>query len=318
MGNTKVVSVINWKGGVGKTTFTHHLGTGLQELSETNLSELLGTDTSPKVLLVDLDAQCNLSISCLSDDIFEKKVFTDKIGTIKDLFEKFLVDENANVDLSQYILKKSVRSSEGYIYTNVDLLVSHPDLIYTDMDIAVYAKPSFKANLMNKDIYKFRIVHNILKGVKDQYDFIFFDCPPNLNFITQNALYESDYYLIPTILDKLSSYGILSITHKVKDLNKAFSGSDANFHETNLAGIVSNNVREYSQEPKDSQSNVLTTLKNIFPNQVFENYLTNGDGIPKASASGYPVYAYKDKNANAKKQSEALINITKEFLARIK
>jgi chromosome partitioning protein len=41
MSVAKVISVLNWKGGVGKTTLTHHLGTGLQELSLSDIKEYL-------------------------------------------------------------------------------------------------------------------------------------------------------------------------------------------------------------------------------------------------------------------------------------
>ncbi len=52
----KVISMINWKGGVGKSTLSLHLGVGL----------MLGSDEHPKVLLIDLDPQSNLSYLALS------------------------------------------------------------------------------------------------------------------------------------------------------------------------------------------------------------------------------------------------------------
>lgn len=75
MGKAKVVSIINWKGGVGKTTLTHHLATGLQEMK-------LGEGQEIKVLLIDADAQCNLSIACLKDDNYENVVIQAKKGTL--------------------------------------------------------------------------------------------------------------------------------------------------------------------------------------------------------------------------------------------
>ncbi len=53
MGECKVISVINWKGGVGKTTLTHHLATGLIHLSEEERVKYLGSSDIPRVLMVD-------------------------------------------------------------------------------------------------------------------------------------------------------------------------------------------------------------------------------------------------------------------------
>ena len=69
MRNCKVISIINWKGGVGKTTLTHHLGTGFAHLSEDERLQYLGKKDLPKVLLIDNDAQCSLSVSCLGEKV---------------------------------------------------------------------------------------------------------------------------------------------------------------------------------------------------------------------------------------------------------
>ncbi|MCB2339955.1 ParA family protein [Clostridium estertheticum] len=317
----KIVSIINWKGGVGKTTITHHLATGLQDISLNELKKYIPVDSHPKVLIIDTDPQCNLSISCLGYNTFEKKVYTDKIKTMKELIRTSLNSNKSTINIADFILKKSVKSSVGHVYTFVDLIPSHSDLIYIDMEIAKHNKITTGANSLvagnNNDIYKFKILHDILENIKYDYDFIFIDCPPNLNYITQNALFESDYYLIPTIPDRLSSYGILSITNKVNDLNKDFLKYDPDYIETKLAGIVLNNVREYRLRPKATQLNIISALVERFPNDLYKNHLTYGDGIVKASALGYPVFSLDGKNANATKQSSLIKEIIKEFLTKI-
>lgn len=323
---SKVISIINWKGGVGKTTLTHHIGVEIQNAArdESKYSE---TGGFPRTLLVDLDPQCNLSVSCLGEDEFERKVWGEakrsklsrKIKTVKDLFELYLENKLEEVDSNLFVLNEAVRSDKGSIYKYVDLLPSHPDLIYTDMDIAVFSKAGFRNNLMKSEIYKFQIVHTFIQKLREKYEFILIDCPPNLNYITQNALYESDYYLIPTILDKLSSYGILSIKNKVDELNKMFATSIGdNYNPTELAGIVANNVREYDGIPKQTQSNILNSLKKTFGKKIFKNYLTNGDGMPRALEIGCPVFALETNSLdNAWKQSTMLRKITKELFDRI-
>ena len=307
----KTIVMGNFKGGVGKTTLTHHLATGLHMLTEEE------ERSNPRVLLIDADAQCNLSISCLTGERFEELVFTQdqSILTLKELIETFLEDAEAPVHVEDYILKNAVRKSEGEVFAAVDLLPSHPDLIYTDMNIAVYSRPNFRTNLMGTDIYKFQILNNIINRVKAYYDFIFIDCPPNLNFITQNALYTSTHYLIPTIPDTLSSYGISSIKSKVDDLNETFQRSSDHYKNTNLIGIIPNQIKEYRGRPIDTQARILANLKAAFPDKVFKHYLTNGDGITRASANGYPVFAY-ESSGNGKKQSDFIKEILREFLMK--
>lgn len=305
------ISVINWKGGVGKTTFSHHIATGLHQIT--------WQDRLPRVLLIDLDPQCNLSISCLSDDNFENAVYHDRYLTVKELLEQYFMTDSPRINFNDYIFMQSVRMcfdrNNQVVNYDIDLIASNPNLIYTDMDIAHLSRPNFKNNLLNNDIYKFKFLHNFVSQIEDSYDYIIMDCPPNLNFITQNAIYASDYYLIPTILDKLSTYGILSITEKVNELNRLFSAIDVNYVQTQLIGIVANMVIERSGEPKYSQGNRYVALQNTFEHLVFENYLTSGDGIATASSMGLPVYALT--SSNAKKQAGLLIEITLEMLQRI-
>ncbi|MDQ0902750.1 ParA family protein [Paenibacillus sp. V4I7] len=314
----KVISVINWKGGVGKTTITHHIAVGLQKLDH---SKDLGLDNAPRVLLLDADAQCNLSIACLGDNQFEDLTYKrdTPIPTIKDIFEQYLDNGAFNIE-NKIILKEKVRSREpNYIFKYIDLVPSHPDLIYTDMFIAQHdskPKPKIKPNLLQTDVYKFQILDTILESVRDKYDYILIDCPPNLNYITQNALYASDYYLIPTIADKLSSYGIMAVSNAVNNLNNNFVAVSQDYNETKLLGIVLNNIREYRRKPKKSQFNIMQSLQQLFKNDVFSQYLTYGDGIPRASAMAYPVFALEDKLANAKRQSDFLREISIEFVQR--
>jgi len=319
MRNCKVISIINWKGGVGKTTLTHHLGTGFAHLSEDERLQYLGKKDLPKVLLIDNDAQCSLSVSCLGEKEYEDLIITKKMGTIADLYVPFLEKENADINVKSYILKWAVHRGAKNVYPEVELLPAHQELIYTDMDIAVFQPAGFKASILRDPrMIKLQVLARMLKGVMEDYDFIFIDCPPNLNYITQNALYLSDYYLIPTQLDFLSSYGISYIINKVNDLNSLFAGVQADYKPVELIGIVANRVKEYNKEPKGSQSYILERLYETFGEKMFQNWITEGDGISAASAMGCPVYALESVSANAKKQAKAMMAVLFEMLERLK
>lgn len=313
----KVISIINWKGGVGKTTLTHHLATGMQHIKFEEIETNFQVKGAPRILLIDADAQCNLSTVCLGENVFEDKIINNKGNTLNDLIGAFLEDKNENLNVREYILKKSVRADIDKKYTNIDLIASHPDLIFTDMNIAVYSKPDFKNNLMNSSMYKFQMINNIINRVKEDYDLVFIDCPPNLYYITQNALFASDYYLIPTIPDRLSCYGIPNIHKKVNELNDSLKQSCIGYVETKLLGIVVNCVKEYNNQPKETQVTAINTLKKNFEDKVFKNYLNAGDGIPKAYELSFPVFQLEKSKTVAAKQCKQIRNIIREFSSRI-
>lgn len=318
MSNCKVISVINWKGGVGKTTLTHHLATGFAHLTDQERQKYLGTRELPRVLLIDNDAQCSLSVLCLGEKEYEDNFIVKKKGTIADLYVPFLQSENPLIDVQSYIMSKAVNKDAKTSYDRVDLLPAHQELIYTDMDLAVYTPPSYKGNMkFDTNLVKLQVLNRILKESKDNYDYIFIDCPPNLNYVTQNALYFSDYYLIPTQLDFLSVYGISSIIAKVDDLNATFADIQMDYQPTKLIGIVANKVKEYGKEPKISQTGILLRLYETFGETVFENYVTDGEGITNASQIATTVYATSGSGSVAKKQAEAMREILCETLERI-
>ncbi len=313
----KVISVINWKGGVGKTTLTHHLGTGFLHFTEEERENYLGKNGIPRILLIDNDPQCSLSVSCLGEKKYEDLIINKSMGNIADLYVPFL-ENKEDIKVNNYIMKWAVQSGIDTAYPQVDLLPSHQDLIYTDMDIAIYSPAGYRESMkLDPRLQKLQILDKMLDQVRYNYDFIFIDCPPNLNYTTQNALYSSDYYIIPTQLDFLSVYGLSYINAKVKELNEMFA-SASYYNKVELIGIVANKVKEYKQEPIASQSNMLDRLHNLFNYKVFRNYITEGDGISNASQLGLPVYALTSTSSIHKKQAQAMKAVLSEMLERIK
>ena len=315
LSGAKVVSVINWKGGVGKTTMTHHVGTGLHMLSMEERLNYLGSAKMPRVLFVDNDAQCNLSISCLRVENYEDLVYQHHLPTIHDLYKMFICNESPVVDVHEYLYKDQVRMDGQKVFLGMDLLPAHEEMAYLDLNIAMNSRANFQNGLMSKEIYKYQYLDHILDSVRDDYDFIFIDCPPNLGYTTLNALYASEYCLIPTGLDHLSSYGIASLLKEIDRLNTEFATAVPEHPTIEVVGIVANNVEENKQKPKRSQKLIRERLKDTYHELMFESYLTHGDGITSASEQGYPVYA--DRNGNAGKQGDLMMDILREFLNRI-
>jgi chromosome partitioning protein len=309
-----IVSMINWKGGVGKTTLTLHIGAGLAHFYE------------KRVLLVDLDPQCNLSYLALGAERYIQKVYKENQSTLKTIFDAYFREES--VDAKQIILSKAMYKNLREIYEQVDLILSHQDLVLLDLDLARQRKTGKDLKEETRfEIAKLSILNHLLRQVKDDYDYILLDCPPNVNFVTQNAFYASDYYVIPAVPNFLSTIGISIIKAYMNKFNAEFSHmlgytDFAQIYQiTKWGGIIFNMVDEWQGKPKQTHQEVMRTTTGMQGFQsIFDRYLTSGDGISVAASVNLPVFAYDNlprSNQNAKKQAQALQLLIDEFVTRI-
>ncbi|PEM44308.1 ParA family protein [Bacillus toyonensis] len=308
----KVVSMINWKGGVGKSTLTLHLGIGLQE------------KTNSRVLIVDLDPQCNLSFLALGVDSYVNKVYRKKTNTLKDVFHCYF--NEIPLDVNDIVQEKLVNSSPGYIYTKVDTILSHQELVLIDLQLARSRKAGKDHKEETKyEVEKLSILASVLSQVKDNYDYVLLDCPPNVNIVTQNAFYASDYFVVPAIPDFLSTTGISLIVDYMENFNSSFAGMHSYaglppYVNTEFGGIIFNMVDEYGGRPKATHNETIQMVTSQHNGKVFDHYITDGDGISAAASVNLPVYSYDHlprSRDNAKKQADYLERLVDEFLTRI-
>jgi len=190
-----VISMINLKGGVAKTTTT------------VAVAEMLSAEFGKKVLVIDLDPQTNATVMLIGEDKW--KDLNDQEHTLARLFQDALADPNdRKFDLYKTIQRKVSNVAD---VRRVDLLPSSLDLI--DVQDRLASMPSGKFYAANPvDVLK-----KATKPIIDEYDYVLIDCPPNLGIITLNGLRISDGYIIPTIPDVLSTYGIPQIVKRVRD-----------------------------------------------------------------------------------------------------
>ncbi|MCS7027017.1 MAG: AAA family ATPase [Bryobacteraceae bacterium] len=191
----RVISTINLKGGVGKTTTT------------VALAEMLSAEFGKKVLVIDLDPQTNATVMLIGEDNW--KNLNDQQRTLARLFQDALVDPADR----QFDLESTIQRGVSNVQEvrTVDLLPSSLDLI--DVQDRLASMPSGKFYAANP----VDVLRRAAKPILDKYDYVFIDCPPNLGIITLNGLRISDGYLIPTIPDILSTYGIPQIIKRVRD-----------------------------------------------------------------------------------------------------
>ena len=198
----KVVSFVNLKGGVGKTTLA------------VNFAAYCGSQ-GHKTLLIDLDPQTNATFSCMKPKAWGKHAANR--GTVANL----LGAKNANNAEGKQKTVSDVLVKE--VFANVDLIPSHVDLFLVDLDLA--SAPAREMRLKKA-----------LKPVMDHYDIIVCDCPPNLTIPTQNALAMSTHYVVPISPDFLSSLGVALLLSRVKQLAQDLD------HDLEHAGIVISRV----------------------------------------------------------------------------
>jgi chromosome partitioning protein len=188
-----VISTINLKGGVAKTTTTVAIG------------EMLSEAFHKHVLIIDLDPQTNATTMLIGE---EKWGELNKKGyTLATLFRD-AVEETANFNLEE-TLQKGVSNVRDV--RTLDLIPSSIDLIDIQDRLATMPSGRFYAN--NPTEVLRRAVKPLLD--EEEYDYILIDCPPNLGLITLNGLRISDGYIIPTIPDVLSTYGIPQIISRI-------------------------------------------------------------------------------------------------------
>ena len=208
MPKAHVVSFINMKGGVGKTTCA------------VNIAAYLAREHQKRVLLVDLDPQTNASLSVMSEKRWTK--WQEDHGTMADILE---VDSKRR---DAFKLKDCIIHDVQPDIPGLDLIPSHLKLTFLDLDLA--ARPGRE-----------RIFTRKLEKVKLEYDVILCDCAPNLMTGTQNALYASDRFFIPMQPDFLSSIGLellldrlaylrKSLEFKISCLGAAFTRVRAHLH----------------------------------------------------------------------------------------
>ena len=252
----KTVSVINQKGGVGKTT------------SAVNLAAAVGSK-GYKTLLIDIDPQGNA---------------TSGFGINK-----------REVEVSSYdILVRAEKAKNAVIktsFTNVSVIPSNIDLAGAEIELI-----EMKGRESN--------LKNAISLIKDEYDFIFLDCPPSLGLITINALTASDTIFIPIQCEYYALEGLSQLVATVRQVKKLYNPL------IEIEGIL---LTMYDGRLNLTQQ-VVEEVKKFFPKKVYSTYIPRNVRISEAPSFGQPVIYYDRKS----KGSEAYLSLADEFIKQNK
>lgn len=308
IGNAVVISFINLKGGVGKTTSAVNVAATLAKREIESKSS--GKKKPASVLLIDLDPQSNASLTLLNK---EKYIEIDRNNkTLYQLFEHEILrdDDSETFNLNDI----RVTPIEGL---KLDLLPSSLKLIDIQDKLVGYHRYYLSAT----DIL-FNALHKLNDPQGRAYTHIIVDCPPSLGLITLNALSLSRYFIVPTFLDAYSHWGLDKIVERVERLKKCKASC-----EVELLGVLYSKIdpkatlenRKWDKEFRVWEAN---NIRKNTGSVIFKSFIKSADVIRKAEANNRPLIEYAPSDSNLKKQQEThqieWENLVTEILERIK
>uniref|UniRef100_A0AB33IW35 ParA family protein n=1 Tax=Prevotella sp. GTC17254 TaxID=3236794 RepID=A0AB33IW35_9BACT len=165
----KIISFANHKGGVGKTTTTASVGSILAAMGN-------------RVLLVDMDAQSNLTTSLLKVEQVDQTIYDALSASCR----------GVSFNLSIYPIAE-----------NLDIVPSSLRLASADLELS---------SVMARE----HILADILKPQVGNYDYILIDCPPSLGLLTLNSVTASDMVVIPLLAEVLPFQGLTMISDFIR------------------------------------------------------------------------------------------------------
>lgn len=201
-----VIATANMKGGVGKTTLT------------VNLATCLVKNHGKKVLVLDLDTQISATLSLMSPLDFAKR-------RKQRMTLRYLIDEVINPDPNPKYTIQDIIQNQVCNLPSLHLLPGDIDLydefVVSEMlhrQTIALGEQNFE-NVWNR--FERVLINNILKPIRDEYDFILLDCAPGYNLLTRSALAASDFYLLPAKPEPLSVVGIQLLERRIGQLKES-------------------------------------------------------------------------------------------------
>lgn len=305
----KRISIINFKGGVGKTTLAFHLGTGLAMFEE-------------RVLLIDVDHQSSLSLLCLGAQGWQQAV--NRGRTVGAVFQTFVGEESVLPDDS--IIIRSPMRSRDPDYDRMDLV---PASLRLD-DIEIELTASHQGNAIRSEWNKRTLLCRWIEktGIDDKYDYIIFDCPPATKIVSQNAIAASHGYIIPVVPEAVMERGAphlrdmmrSGIDARLKDLAPMGDERAMYVPDTQLVGLVITQIQTsggYSGYTDDHAEH-LRSLQRLWGRDLLEPYIVRGTGVSAALSASLPVYNYhKTRNIGRRGIHEHYLDLTDNLKRRI-
>ena len=291
----KVVSVINYKGGVGKTTITANLASEMSSRGK-------------KVLAIDLDPQTNLTFSYMKVEDWKEKY--ERNRTIKYWFDSLIDGISPIPTFSDLIIRK-----------DIDIICSHLGLVDVDIELAAGLTGNTERQQKHNFLRTYSYIRNELSNLREEYDVVLFDCPPNFSIVTKNAIVASDYYIIPAKMDYLSTLGIKQLRNHVDNLvsqyNRYCDGTMTQPIDPKFLGVIATMISLRNQTPIAAHQYYIDALTRngvpLFRSMIRENKTL----FSSAPDSGYPVVKQQHASGTYAEIVRELQELTTEFMEKI-
>lgn len=256
----KIISLVNQKGGVGKTTTSINLSSSLGHLGK-------------KVLLIDLDPQSNS---------------TTGLGVDRAKIKKSIY----NVIMGECEIKEAIIKTQ---FKNLSIIPAMIDLAGVDIEL-------IQISVQDKEFVITEQLKKQLEMVRDRYDFIIIDCPPNLGILTTNALAASNSVLIPIQCEYYSLEGVNQLLHTVLKVQQKVNPN------LSIEGVLLTMLDGRTLLGLE----VVEDVRKFFNEKVFSTIIPRLVKLVEAPSHGKPIIEYDPKSKGAL----AYLNLAKEVIDR--
>jgi len=263
-----VVSFINMKGGVGKTTLASQIA------HAADLRNL-------RVLAVDLDPQSNLSQSLMQPRKYVEHIRLNK-PTVVNIFEGYRPASSTDPSPTPIEIEDVIVSKVGP-WTDSTL-----DLIPSRLELA--------SGVLKNPTGKERRLAKALSRVAKNYDLIIIDCAPTESILTDAAYYASRYLLVPMKPEFMAAIGLPLLARSLETFKH-----ENDDHELEICGIVFNHSSSYSTGPEGTQSiKEVSTFAKAKGWPVFDTHVHYSASFSTSARAGRPLSRTKRARTTVK------------------
>ncbi len=214
---TPIISVLNLKGGVGKTTLTAYLALGLAKRNY-------------RVLLVDLDLQGSLSGMFVDEEFLTNRDKTEE--NLRHYLEA--AARKPRTKLLDYACRLPFATKSAIVGTTDKHAYSEMNLTFQWLLRTGHPGHQWDGRRDARFLLR-RGLH--ARSLSRRYDVVLLDCPPLINLSCVNALAASDYVLIPATCGRKSTERVPPLIRRVKELHDAINP------QLKILGLVANRTR---------------------------------------------------------------------------
>ena len=254
-----VASLINMKGGVGKSTLTF------------NLAWSLAWRHDLKVLAIDLDPQANLSQYFLGARDYLKLISDPAQKTVVDIFEQYSAPSTVVGSPTKVTPSATVHQLHNWDDgSRLHLIPSRLELAWT------LKNPTEKSELLPA----------FIALLQSKYDVILIDCAPTESILTTAAYRSSRYVFVPVRPEFLATIGLPLLARSLEDFRLMHQN-----HNLEMGGIIFNGLRRTNTPPEQRQSR-RDVLRVAGGHQwpVFDNVAHHSDSYATGSRLGEPIF----------------------------